>query len=96
MADHGTPWTAGNGVIIDVNGAGVSQDMTIEDAEYTVTCVNAHEELVAALKWADRQLNALVTEDDGSGTFIRGTGTELGGFCIGRDAMRSILSKVSK
>jgi hypothetical protein len=46
---------------------------------------------VEALKWADRQFSALVTEDDGDGVFARGVRGELAGFGIGRDKLRAAI-----
>lgn len=51
----------------------------------------AREQLRAALDWARRKLSALVTEDDGNGAFIRGTGTELAGFGAGMDRIKAAL-----
>jgi len=48
-------------------------------------------ELIATLKWAERNLIALVTEDDGTGAFIRGTGIELAGFGHGMEQLRATL-----
>lgn len=45
-----------------------------------------------ALTWAERQLQALVTDDDGTGAFIRHTGTELVGFGAGMKNIRCALS----
>ena len=44
-----------------------------------------------ALIWAERQLCALVTEDDGNGAFIRGTSTELVGFGAGMEKLRAAI-----
>lgn len=49
---------------------------------------------LTSLEWAERQLSALVTEDNGSGTFVRSTGTELAGFSVGRDALRTAIQNV--
>lgn len=50
--------------------------------------------LEASLSWALRQLRALVTEDDGNGAFIRGTGTELAGFGAEYDKAQKALRTV--
>ena len=63
------------------------------NAEFIVRAVNAHDDLLATLKWAERQLAALVSEDDGNGSFIRGTGTELVGFYAGREQIRAAIAK---
>ena len=48
-----------------------------------------------ALEWAEEQLSALVTDDDGDGAFIRGTGTELVGFGAGMKKLRAALASAS-
>ena len=55
--------------------------------------IAAAPDLLDSLTWAERQLRALVTEDDGSGAFIRGTGTELAGFGAGVEKMRAAIAK---
>lgn len=50
-------------------------------------------EMLEALKWAERQLRALVTEDNGYGAFIRGTGVELAGFGLGMEKIRAAIAK---
>jgi hypothetical protein len=55
--------------------------------------IAAAPELLEALKWAERKFRVLVTEDDGSGVFIRGTGTELAGFGAGVEKMRAAIKK---
>ncbi len=57
--------------------------------------IAAAPDLLNALKWAERQLRALVTEDDGTGVFIRGTGTEVAGFGAGVEMIRSALAKAA-
>lgn len=49
-------------------------------------------ELLAALKWAEKQLRALVTEDD-EAVFIRSTGTELAGFSAGMRRIRAAIAR---
>lgn len=53
-------------------------------------------DVLRALKWAERQLRALVTEDDGSGAFVRGTGTELAGFGQGMKNLRNVIKKLEE
>lgn len=56
--------------------------------------IAAAPELLDALTWAQKQLRALVTADDGGqGAFIRGTRTELVGFGAGMDAIRIAIAK---
>lgn len=55
--------------------------------------IAAAPDLLDALKWAERQLFALVTDDDGSGAIIRGTSTELAGFGAGVGKMRAAIAK---
>lgn len=43
------------------------------------------------LIWAERNLGNLVTEDEGNGAFIRGTGVELAGFGAGMTKLRKVL-----
>lgn len=62
------------------------------NAAFIVRACNSHEELLVALKWAERQLRALVTEDDGAGAFIRGSGMELAGFGAGVCAMQAAIA----
>lgn len=56
----------------------------------------AQAEIVASCEWAERHFKALVTEDEGHGSFIRGTGTELVGFSIGRDKLREVIRTARK
>jgi len=51
-------------------------------------------ELIETLKWAERNLRALVTEDDGNGAFIRGTGTELAGFGAEMRKLHEVIAKL--
>lgn len=48
-------------------------------------------ELTRALTWALAQLRMLVTDDEGSGSFIRGRGIELAGFGEKYDEARRLL-----
>lgn len=48
-------------------------------------------QLLQAARWAEFYLKQLVTEDEGSGSFVRGTGTELAGFSLGMDALRKAI-----
>lgn len=52
--------------------------------------------LIAALQWALKALSMLVTEDDGSGCFVRATGrTELCGFGAKWDEAKAALKSAS-
>lgn len=55
----------------------------------------AQDHLLAAAKWAERQLRALVTEDDGSGAFGTGFRGEIAGFGQGMDDLRAAIRKAS-
>ncbi len=50
-------------------------------------------DVMDVLKWAERKLSALVTDDDGNGAFIRGTGTELAGFGVGMAKLRKLIAE---
>lgn len=53
--------------------------------------VSNQDNILESLIWAEKQLHSLVTEDEGSGSFIRGTGTELAGFHLGMDKLRKAI-----
>lgn len=62
-------------------------------AKPSVMVPTSNEDLLRAAKWAAVQLTRLVTEDEGNGSFIRGTGVELVGFGIGMDALRKAIDE---
>ena len=61
------------------------------ESALTTLATQIREEDAQVLIWAERQLRALVTDDDGNGAFIRGTGVEMAGFGVGMEKLRATI-----
>jgi hypothetical protein len=98
----GSPYGHGSMNIADVRGWGhltgqgacaLPEEVAAEIQHANARLIAAAPDLLAALKWAKARLEALVTEDQGNGAFLRGTSIELAGFGA---EMKKVSSAIQK